>query len=127
MILAIVLALHCSSSWCQSESIAAHPSTGGIAADSVYISIELIRKANVKLIQAEADIQLKLQLKNMIEIYKSENEILNATIDRQKVMIDHANKYNSELQDNNYKLKKQRNILAGTSIGFGLIIILILL
>lgn len=99
--------------------------TGVIEVDSVKLPIEFIRKANIKLIEAKSEKEIKNQLLATIENYKTENNYLNNFIDRQnKILIDAA-KYNAKIQEENNKLEKQRNI--SFSINGGLIFALILI
>jgi hypothetical protein len=85
-----------------------------------------IRAANVKMIEGQADKQLKEQFKKLVEIQSEQIVILNKNIDsKNKIIIDLTNQVNY----NNAKvrkLKKQRNIYAGSSIGLSALIVLIL-
>lgn len=67
-------------SWCQ-----IHPPTGGLAQDSVYISLDLIKAANVKLIEAKANKQIVL--------------VQDSIINNQRSIINDLDSINDELQD----------------------------
>lgn len=67
-------------SWCQ-----IHPPTGGLAQDSVYISLDLIKAANVKLIEAKANKQIVL--------------VQDSIINNQRSIINDLDSINNELQD----------------------------
>lgn len=67
-------------SWCQ-----IHPLTGGLAQDSVYISLDLIKAANVKLIEAKANKQIVL--------------VQDSIISNQRSIINDLDSINNELQD----------------------------
>lgn len=115
---------YCSTSWCQSKVLSQDSSTGGC--DSALVAMSAIRAANIKLIEAKADKQLKEQFKKLVELQREQIVILNKNIDsKNKIIIDLTNQVN----DNNSKvrkLKRQRNIYAGSSIGLSALIVLIL-
>lgn len=67
-------------SWCQ-----IHPPTGGLAQDSVYISLDLIKAANIKLIEAKANKQIVL--------------VQDSIISNQRSIINDLDSINNELQD----------------------------
>lgn len=67
-------------SWCQ-----IHPPTGGLTQDSVYISLDLIKAANVKLIEAKANKQIAL--------------VQDSIINNQRSIINDLDSINNELQD----------------------------
>lgn len=67
-------------SWCQ-----IHPPTGGLAQDSVYISLDLIKAANIKLIEAKANKQIVL--------------IQDSIISNQRSIINDLDSINNELQN----------------------------
>lgn len=67
-------------SWCQ-----IHPPTGGLAQDSVYISLDLIKAANIKLIEAKANKQIVL--------------VQDSIISNQRSIINDLDSINDELQD----------------------------
>lgn len=67
-------------SWCQ-----IHPPTGGLAQDSVYISLDLIKAANVKLIEAKANKQIVL--------------VQDSIISNQRSIINDLDSINNELQN----------------------------
>lgn len=67
-------------SWCQ-----IHPPTGGLAQDSVYISVDLIKAANIKLIEAKANKQIVI--------------LQDSIINNQRNIIDELHSINDELQN----------------------------
>lgn len=67
-------------SWCQ-----IHPPTGGLAQDSVYISLDLIKAANIKLIEAKANKQIVL--------------VQDSIISNQRSIINDLDSINNELQN----------------------------
>ena len=103
-------------------------SKGEIQGDSVSLPISLIRKANIKLIQAESDAELKGQLIKLVDTYKEENVILKSTIDSQKKTLMEAAKINGDLRLKNKGIKKERNISYAINGGFvGILLMIILL
>lgn len=99
-------------------------STGDITAieqDSALVSLSAIRKANIKLIEAEQSIQLLNSFQNIIEMQKTQIDILEKNIkDRNSKIVELTNQYKEEVK-NNKKYKKQRNIFAGST---GIVILL---
>ena len=67
-------------SWCQ-----IHPPTRGLAQDSVYISVDLIKAANIKLIEAKANKQIVI--------------LQDSIINNQRNIIDELHSINDELQN----------------------------
>ena len=67
-------------SWCQ-----IHPPTGSLAQDSVYISVDLIKAANIKLIEAKANKQIVI--------------LQDSIINNQRNIIDELHSINDELQN----------------------------
>lgn len=79
-LIVFMLLLVDSLSWCQ-----IHPPTGGLAQDSVYISLDLIKAANIKLIEAKANKQIVL--------------VQDSIISNQRSIINDLDSINNELQD----------------------------
>ena len=79
-LIVFMLLLVDSLSWCQ-----IHPPTGGLAQDSVYISLDLIKAANIKLIEAKANKQIVL--------------VQDSIISNQRSIINDLDSINDELQD----------------------------
>ena len=79
-LIVFMLLLVDSLSWCQ-----IHPPTGGLAQDSVYISLDLIKAANIKLIEAKANKQIVL--------------VQDSIINNQRSIINDLDSINDELQD----------------------------
>lgn len=79
-LIVFMLLLVDSLSWCQ-----IHPPTGGLAQDSVYISLDLIKAANVKLIEAKANKQIVI--------------VQDSIINNQRSIINDLDSINNELQD----------------------------
>ena len=79
-LIVFMLLLVDSLSWCQ-----IHPPTGGLAQDSVYISLDLIKAANIKLIEAKANKQIVI--------------LQDSIINNQRNIIDELHSINNELQN----------------------------
>lgn len=79
-LIVFMLLLVDSLSWCQ-----IHPPTGGLAQDSVYISLDLIKAANIKLIEAKANKQIVI--------------VQDSIISNQRSIINDLDSINDELQD----------------------------
>lgn len=79
-LIVFMLLLVDSLSWCQ-----IHPPTGGLAQDSVYISLDLIKAANIKLIEAKANKQIVI--------------VQDSIINNQRNIINDLDSINNELQD----------------------------
>lgn len=98
--------------------------TGDITAieqDSALVSLSAIRKANIKLIEAEQNIQLLNSFQNIVEMQKTQIDILEKNIkDRNSKIVELTNQYKEEVK-NSKKYKRQRNIFAGST---GLVILL---
>ena len=123
--LVMIVLLNCFiSSLKASECSSCISSTGDITAieqDSVLVSLSAIRKANIKLIEAEQNIQLLNSFQNIVEMQKTQIDILEKNIkDRNSKIVEITNQYKEEVK-NSKKYKKQRNIFAGST---GLVILL---
>lgn len=79
-LIVFMLLLVDSLSWCQ-----IHPPTGGLAQDSVYISLDLIKAANIKLIEAKANKRIVI--------------VQDSIISNQRSIINDLDSINNELQD----------------------------
>lgn len=79
-LIVFMLLLVDSLSWCQ-----IHPPTGGLAQDSVYISLDLIKAANIKLIEAKANKRIVI--------------VQDSIINNQRSIINDLDSINDELQD----------------------------
>lgn len=91
------------------------------------VPIELIRKANAKLIERKGFAQIICQQDTIIRLHKLQiNEYNNIVIDMQSRITD-ANKYNEELHSIIEKQRKKNKILVGTTCGTVAITILVLL
>lgn len=91
------------------------------------VPIELIRKANAKLIERKGFAQIICQQDTIIRLQKLQiNEYNNIVIDMQSRITD-ANKYNEELHSTIEKQRKKNKILVGTTCGTVAITILVLL
>lgn len=91
------------------------------------VPIELIRKANAKLIERKGFAQIICQQDTIIRLQKLQiNEYNNIVVDMQNRIID-ANKYNKELHTVIEKQRKKNKILVGTTCGAVAITILVLL
>lgn len=80
LLIVFMMLLGDSLSWCQ-----IHLPTGGLTQDSVYISIDLIKAANIKLIEAKANKQIVL--------------VQDSIISNQRSIINDLDSINNELQD----------------------------
>ena len=93
----MIALLNCSKCWCQSNK-SSIPSTGG---DSVTIAISDLRIANAKMMQLKFANEKIDKLNNIVKLDSCEISAL---------------KNNLKISDNNNtKLRKQRNILGGIS------------
>lgn len=79
-LIVFMLLLVDSLSWCQ-----IHPPTWGLSQDSVYISLDLIKAANIKLIEAKANKQIVI--------------VQDSIISNQRNIINDLDSINDELQD----------------------------
>ena len=115
-------------SWSQNSINDSIPSTGVVEVDSVKLPVELIRKANIKLIEAEADKAIKNQLLKIVDTYKSENNTLNSFINKQNKILISVTNDNNKIKEENDKLMKKLNVSlignCGLLVALGLIILL---
>lgn len=116
----MIVLLHCfiSSLRASECSSCIRPFTGDITAieqDSALVSLSAIRKANIKLIEAEQNIQLLNSFQNIVEMQKTQIDILEKNIkDRNSKIVELTNQYKEEVK-NSKKYKRQRNIFAGST------------
>ena len=127
-LLTIVLLLLTFKSYCQTKEPIASP-TGElqlIGDGKCIVPIELIRKANAKLIERKGFAQIICQ-QDTIRLQKLQiNEYNNIVVDMQSRITD-ANKYNEELHAAIEKQRKKNKILVGTTCGAVAVTILVLL
>lgn len=91
------------------------------------VPIELIRKANTKLIERKGFAQIICQQDTIIRLQKLQiNEYNNIVVDMQSRITD-ANKYNEKLHAAIEKQIKKNKILVGTTCGTVAVTILVLL
>lgn len=116
-------------SYCQTKELIAS-STGElqlIGDDKCIVPIELIRKANAKLIERKGFAQIICQQDTIIRLQKLQiNEYNNIVVDIQSRITD-ANKYNEELHATIEKQRNKNKILVGTTCGAVAVTILVLL
>lgn len=128
-LLTIVLLLLTFKSYCQTKEPIAS-STGElqlIGDDKCIVPIELIRKANAKLIERKGFAQIICQQDTIIRLQKLQiNEYNNIVVDMQSRIID-ANKYNEELNTAIERQRKKNKILVGTTCGALAVTVLVLL
>ena len=124
----MIVLFHCSTAWSQSsQSDSIDSSTGEIIkADSVKISLDAIRKANIKLINGNAAILINAHNDSIISMKDTQIELLREAIDREQKLLIALNKNIELCTKENDKLRRQRNVLGGTTVGFAAILILLL-
>ena len=84
--------------------------------DSVLIALSTIRKANIKLIEAEQNKQLIESFQKIVEMQKTKIDILDVNLRERNTTIVNLNNQLNEQIDNSRKYKRQRNIFASTSV-----------
>lgn len=128
-LLTIVLSLLTFKSYCQTKGPIVS-STGElqlIGDGKCIVPIELIRKANAKLIERKGFAQIICQQDTIIRLQKLQiNEYNNIVVDMQSRITD-ANKYNEKLHAAIEKQRKKNKILVGTTCGAVAVTILVLL
>lgn len=128
-LLTIVLLLLTFKSYCQTKEPSVYP-TGEIQLtndNKCIVPIELIRKANAKLIERKGFAQIICQQDTIIRLQKLQiNEYNNIVVDMQSRITD-ANKYNEKLHAAIEKQRKNNKILVGTTCGAVAVTILVLL
>lgn len=128
-VLLIVCLLLTFKSYCQNKEPIVSP-TGElqlIGDGKCIVPIELIRKANAKLIERKGFAKIICQQDTIIRLQKLQiNEYNNVVIDMQSRIID-ANKYNEELNTAIERQRKKNKILVGTTCGALAVTVLVLL
>lgn len=128
-LLTIVLSLLTFKSYCQTKEPIVS-STGElqlIGDGKCIVPIELIRKANAKLIERKGFAQIICQQDTIIRLQKLQiKEYNNIVVDMQSRIID-ANKYNEELNTAIERQRKKNKILVGTTCGALAVTVLVLL
>lgn len=124
----MIVLFHCSTAYCQSNSRpdSIHFSTGEVIRDSVKISLVAIRKANVKLINGNAAILINAYNDSIIAMKDTQIELLKEAIDREQKLLVALNNSISLCNKENDRLRRQRNVLGGTTVGLAAILILLL-
>lgn len=128
-LLTIVLLLLTFKSYCQTKepSVSSTGELQLIGDGKCIVPIELIRKANAKLIERKGFAKIICQQDTIIRLQKLQiNEYNNVVIDMQSRITD-ANKYNEELHAAIEKQIKKNKILVGTTCGTVAVTILVLL
>lgn len=128
-LLTIVLLLLTFKSYCQNkEPIVSSTGELQLTGDGkCIVPIELIRKANAKLIERKGFAQIICQQDTIIRLQKLQiKEYNNIVVDMQSRIID-ANKYNEELNTAIERQRKKNKILVGTTCGALAVTVLVLL
>lgn len=112
----MIVQLNCSMSWSMNDR-ATFPTGGLLPPDSVLISIEDLKIANAKMLELKYEKEINCDLRQIVSGDSIIIRTLNQRIDR----------INSDNKKSIQKVKTQRNILGGTSIGAILLLILSLL
>ena len=127
MILLVVIVLFPFSIVCsQNSRTDSVYSPTGERIDSVKISLSAIRKANIKLINGNAAILINAQNDSIISMKDTQIELLKEAIDREQKLLIALNKNIDLYTKENDKLRRQRNILGGTTVGLATILIMLL-
>lgn len=111
-------------SWCQ-----IHLPTGGLTQDSVYISIDLIKAANIKLIEAKANKQIVLVQDSIISNQRSIINDLDSINDELQDRIIMANQNTERLNEDiaKYQRRAKRASWAAVGSGSAFLVLLILI
>ena len=128
-LLTIVLLLLTFKSYCQTKEEMAS-STGEIQLigdNKCIVPVELIRRANAKLIERKGFAQLIYQQDTIIRLQKLQIKEYNTIVTDMQSRIVDANKYNEELHAAIEKQKKKNRILIGTTCGAVAVTVLVLL
>ena len=120
MLLVIALLLSCSSGWCQSD--ATHPLRGDTT--KVTVSIDLIRKANVKLIEHKHCPDIINAKDTIIKFERLKYNTLDSLY---KVELSKCYNNVQILQKQINSTKRRNKILGGTAIGSIAVLVLTLL
>lgn len=123
----MIVLFHYSTACSQSSRIdSVYLPTGELIKDSVKISLAAIRKANVKLINGNAAILINAHNDSIISMKDTQIELLREAIDREQKLLVALNKNIELCTKENDKLRRQRNVLGGTTVGLAAILILLL-
>lgn len=124
-LIVFIMLLVDSLSWCQ-----IHPPTGGLAQDSVYISIDLIKAANIKLIEAKANKQIVLVqdsiISNQRSIINDLDSINNELQDRIVMANQNAERLNKDIDKYQRRAKRASWAAVGSSSAFLVLLLLML-
>lgn len=106
-----------------------HPPTGGLAQDSVYISIDLIKAANIKLIEAKANKQIVLLQDSIINNQRNIINELHSINDELQNRIIVANQNTERLIEDRDKYQRRAKRASWAAVGSGsaFLVLLILL
>lgn len=107
-----------------------HYSTGEIQLigdNKCIVPVELIRRANAKLIERKGFAQLICQQDTIIRLQKLQIKEYNTIVTDMQSRIVDVNKYNEELHAAIERQKKKNRILIGTTCGAVAVTILVLL
>lgn len=128
-LLTIVLLLLTFKSYCQTKEPSVSP-TGELQLtndNKCIVPIELIKKANAKLVERKYFAKIICQQDTIIRLQKLQiNEYNNIVVDMQSRITD-ANKYNEKLHAAIEKQREKNKILVGTTCGAVAVTILVLL
>lgn len=98
-----------------------------IGDNKCIVPVELIRRANAKLIERKGFAQLIYQQDTIIRLQKLQIKEYNTIVTDMQSRIVDANKYNEELHAAIEKQKKKNRILIGTTCGAIAVTVLVLL
>ena len=106
-----------------------HPPTVGLAQDSVYISIDLIKAANIKLIEAKANKQIVLLQDSIINNQRNIINELHSINDELQNRIVVANQNTERLIEDRDKYQRRAKRASWAAVGSGsaFLVLLILL
>lgn len=106
-----------------------HSPTGGLAQDSVYISIDLIKAANIKLIEAKANKQIVLLQDSIINNQRNIINELHSINDELQNRIIVANQNTERLIEDRDKYQRRAKRASWAAVGSGsaFLVLLILL
>ena len=121
-LIVFMLLLVDSLSWCQ-----IHPPTGGLAQDSVYISLDLIKAANIKLIEAKANKQIVIVQDSIISNQRSIINDLDSINDELQDRIVLANQNTERLNKDIAKYQRRAKRASWAAVGSGSAFLVLLL
>ena len=116
LLIALMLLLGDSLSWSR-----IHPPTGGLAQrdDSVYISIDLIKAANIKLIEAKANKQIVILQDSIINNQRNIIYELHSINDELQNRIIIANQNTERLMEDRDKYQRRAKRASWAAVGSG--------